>query len=383
MRLPFRTPELAARISAYENALTGARDDARRAVVHAEAAALLERLTAACQRFGVPLGGLPLAERRLFQRLATLTGREVVSESSPTAPPRAPTVAKVTPTTAPSAPATIRLSGTVAQLETLFVGLSSGASPTEIAARASKHSAHLERLCGPKGGVSQVAGNAGAAARHLSRLADPQYTAAIARGIARFKSHLGVALECKPLVGGALWRYRAGVLVLQPELYAAPDDLIDAIGETLRHRRRPPDLVAKLDTYLAGRNDAGLHRPAGRTRDLDLLFDDLNVRFFGGTLARPVLAWSPRATHRRFGVYFPHRDRVELNPLLDGPEVALETTAYVLYHELLHKVHGAEHRGGRRHVHTPAFRRDEARFPDAARHEAILGDLAQAAARGR
>jgi hypothetical protein len=44
---------------------------------------------------------------------------------------------------------------------------------------------------------------------------------------------------------------------------------------------------------------------------------------------------------------------------LNVPEIVVE---FVLYHELLHKHHGAKLVNGKRMVHTPEFRRSERKF---------------------
>jgi hypothetical protein len=50
---------------------------------------------------------------------------------------------------------------------------------------------------------------------------------------------------------------------------------------------------------------------------------------------------------------------------------------FVLFHELLHKRHGVQARGGRLAAHTPSFRRDEARHPRQGEAECFLSDLAR------
>ena len=86
--------------------------------------------------------------------------------------------------------------------------------------------------------------------------------------------------------------------------------------------------------------------PKGSFYDLDELFDGLNQRFFDGKLSRPVLSWSRRASRRSLGYYDPRF-------LVD----------YILYHEMLHVKHPAEHRSVRRCVHTKQFKAEERRFP--------------------
>ena len=129
--------------------------------------------------------------------------------------------------------------------------------------------------------------------------------------------------------------------------------------------------------------DAGLSRTRGRVFDLEAMFEEVNGRYFKGAIARPTLSWAPVVSTRVMGRYFPHQDRVELSPLLDDERLEADTVAFVLYHELLHKHHGAEHRKGRRHVHTRAFRRDEAAYAEAPLHDARLNEFFAAVSAAR
>jgi len=52
-----------------------------------------------------------------------------------------------------------------------------------------------------------------------------------------------------------------------------------------------------------------------------------------------------------------------------------QVVAYVLYHELLHRVLGAQRQGSRRRYHTSSFRRAEKRFRGHDRAETFLNAL--------
>ena len=106
----------------------------------------------------------------------------------------------------------------------------------------------------------------------------------------------------------------------------------------------------------------------GRHHDLDRMFADLNVRYFGGKLRKPAVGWSKRGSRRLLGHYDPAHDSIVLSKLLDRGEVPAFVVEYVLFHEMLHVKHPVEYRTSRRCVHTPAFKRDEkafARFDEA------------------
>lgn len=98
--------------------------------------------------------------------------------------------------------------------------------------------------------------------------------------------------------------------------------------------------------------------------DLSELFDNLNAIYFAGKVRKPLLAWHPRANYRTLGTYNFTWDILCVSRIFNDrriPEVALR---FILYHEMLHIVHGARHVDGRLIAHTPAFRRDERRFAE-------------------
>ena len=66
----------------------------------------------------------------------------------------------------------------------------------------------------------------------------------------------------------------------------------------------------------------------------------------------------------------------------DSPEVSSTLVDYVMYHELLHKKHGAILVNGRRVAHSPAFRDDERRFIGWKQAEDELTRLAHRQAKG-
>jgi hypothetical protein len=102
--------------------------------------------------------------------------------------------------------------------------------------------------------------------------------------------------------------------------------------------------------------------PRGKAHDLDELFTQLNVLYFGGQLERPTLSWSRRQTHRVLG----HHDHVHraiiVSSTLDDPSIPRFVVEYVLYHEMLHVKHPARLVSGRTVYHGRAFREDERLF---------------------
>ncbi len=174
----------------------------------------------------------------------------------------------------------------------------------------------------------------------------------------------------RPCDGVAVWRLATGWLS------ARKGDFEDLAAAVSRKRGRPParerlvrhrafiespgfrEVDRELERLLAGDQ----YEPRGRFRDLRAIFAGVNREFFGGRLVRPRLHWPTRASRGRFGSYDRVRDVVCMNPVLDDPRVPEHVTAYVLYHELLHKRHGFRLAGTRRMAHTREFAADERRF---------------------
>lgn len=117
---------------------------------------------------------------------------------------------------------------------------------------------------------------------------------------------------------------------------------------------------------------------AGRVYQLDLLFDQLNDRFFAGSLPKPRLGWSPRPTRRIFGHYDEVLDTIVISRSLDHPAVPQYVVEFVLYHEMLHLKYPVQIVQGRRRHHTPHFREEERRFPEYESAHEILNAVAEA-----
>ena len=121
-------------------------------------------------------------------------------------------------------------------------------------------------------------------------------------------------------------------------------------------------------------------RTAGRTHDLEAIFQSVNRDYFDARLGMPRIQWNHISTLREFGRFEPATDMIVLSRRLDAPDVPEQVVAYVLYHELLHRVLGAQRDGGRRLYHTPSFRRAEKRFRGHEQAERFLNTLSH---RGR
>jgi Protein of unknown function DUF45 len=115
----------------------------------------------------------------------------------------------------------------------------------------------------------------------------------------------------------------------------------------------------------------------GRHFDLEKMFEDLNEKYFAGSLKRPHIGWSTRSWRRQFGCYDPGPDQILLNRRMDHPGVPKVAVEYVLYHEMLHVKHPTRRSGCSLLSHSSEFRSEEKRFADFDRARRILDQLAR------
>jgi len=189
-------------------------------------------------------------------------------------------------------------------------------------------------------------------------------------------------------------RLREGRLLIRLSdlLQAAPEAVLEALAHILlrklyrqpipevynaRYRRfiGQKEIVAKAHLIRQIRGRKQLTSPQGCHYDLDRLFDDLNLRFFQGWLAKPNLSWAAAASRRNLGHYDPAHNAILISRIFDAPRVPQFVLEYVLYHEMLHLRHPVRMRGSRRCVHSPEFRGEERRFPQWAEAESLLKRL--------
>ncbi len=120
------------------------------------------------------------------------------------------------------------------------------------------------------------------------------------------------------------------------------------------------EVLIEMDSYVAATSPTG----RGHIHNLDESFERVNAAYFKGLMQKPLLVWNRTPTLRKFGHYQPGRDTVMISVSLDDPKVPAFVLDFVIYHELLHKKHGATIVNGRRLSHSPAFRADESLFAD-------------------
>ncbi|MGH9475755.1 MAG: M48 family peptidase [Terriglobales bacterium] len=189
-------------------------------------------------------------------------------------------------------------------------------------------------------------------------------------------------------------RLREGKLLvrLSDLLQSAPETVLEALAHIMLNKlyRRPipekynaryrrflgrQDVVAKTHLIRQIRGRKRLGSAQGRHYDLEVLFDELNQRFFQGWMARPNVAWAAAASRHNLGHYDPAHNAILISRIFDTARVPRFVLEYVLYHEMLHLRHPVRMRGSRRCVHSSEFRAEERRFPAWREAEAALKQL--------
>jgi hypothetical protein len=178
-------------------------------------------------------------------------------------------------------------------------------------------------------------------------------------------------------------RLAEGVLevTMSDMLEHAPAPVQEALAQILLsklfRRSLDPDVIAQYRLYL-NRSDirGALHRikkergrktflgPAGRTYNLETIFDELDREYFNSSVPKPKLGWSVKPSRTALGHYDPAHHTIVVSRFLDRPEVPRLVVKYVMFHEMLHIMHPTKHNGARRCVHTPEFKRAERTFRD-------------------
>jgi hypothetical protein len=127
---------------------------------------------------------------------------------------------------------------------------------------------------------------------------------------------------------------------------------IDANDDKVRRNTEPRPLPVDVE---------------GRWHNLQLIFDELNARYFAGRI-RARISWGPRTSRKpgrdsiKLGSYTLEDELIRIHPVLDAMDVPRYYIEWVVYHEMLHEVHDMPVIDGRRVYHTPEFRRAEAQF---------------------
>src|SRR5690606_22494209 len=126
--------------------------------------------------------------------------------------------------------------------------------------------------------------------------------------------------------------------------------VLGAFIDSQQHRVRPVGRAA--------------HKPALETRgrffDLREIYDDLNARYFGGSIDARI-TWGQKCGKPRrrnsikMGSYSVEEKLIRVHRSLDRAFVPRYFVEWIVFHEMLHQVHKATVVNGRRMFHTPAF----------------------------
>jgi Protein of unknown function DUF45 len=175
------------------------------------------------------------------------------------------------------------------------------------------------------------------------------------------RAPLAVLEGASALLLARVYRRRAPAALVRPYLdYARSHRTRDRISRMRRGRVRPASTG-----------------PRGAHFDLHKLFDQLNEKYFAGSLQRPHIGWSSRTWRRQFGCYDPGPNQILLNRRMDHPRVPQLAVEYVLYHEMLHVKHPTRRSGCSLVSHSREFRAEEKRFADFDRARRVLDHLAR------
>src|SRR5580698_1279491 len=148
--------------------------------------------------------------------------------------------------------------------------------------------------------------------------------------------------------------------ILLGKLFRRPAARIYAHRYRLYLNRRDVRRQMHLVRQIRGRKFVS--GPQGSHYNLEAVFEALNMQYFDGLLARPLLGWSRQASRSMLGHFDPSHNAIIISRIFDNagvPGLALE---YVMFHEMLHLRHPVEHAGARRRVHTREFRQAEKQF---------------------
>jgi hypothetical protein len=166
---------------------------------------------------------------------------------------------------------------------------------------------------------------------------------------------------------------RAIAHILLAKIYRRPIDR----GHAARYRKYvgSHDIVRKAHLVRQMRGRKMLRPARGHVYDLDLMFEELNTRFFHGLMARPRMSWSQTRTRRILGHYDPAHNAIVISRIFDHPSMPRYVLEYIVYHEMLHLKYPVRLRGSRRCVHSKEFQTEEKLFPHVVDANAFLKRL--------
>jgi len=149
--------------------------------------------------------------------------------------------------------------------------------------------------------------------------------------------------------------------ILLAKLYRKP--IAPAHGARYRRYVSSREMARKADLIRHLRGRKRFEGAQGRAYDLEAIFEELNLRFFHGLLARPPMTWSGNHARNSLGHYDPAHNTIVISRIFDSAQVPRYAVEYLIFHEMLHLKHPVRLRGSRRCVHPPEFQAEEKLFP--------------------
>jgi hypothetical protein len=185
-------------------------------------------------------------------------------------------------------------------------------------------------------------------------------------------SHIHVRIS--DLLEGAPARVLEAIAhILLAKVYRQPIEAPQAV--CFRRYVASKDMRAKTHLVRQMRGRKRIQSARGMVYDLERIFDYLNVRFFHGLLARPLMTWSQVHSRRSLAHYDPAHNTIVVSRIFDHHRVPRYALEYIVYHEMLHLKHPVKLRGSRRCVHGPEFQAEEKVFPELERAKTFLKGL--------
>ena len=150
-------------------------------------------------------------------------------------------------------------------------------------------------------------------------------------------------------------------------------------GALARYRRylNRADIRRRLQQVKQQRGRKAIRDPKGGHFDLCAIFEELNLKYFHGLMARPQLGWSLRPSRTTLGHYDPSHNVIVITRLFDNESVPELLVRFVMFHEMLHLRYPTQHKGVRRCVHTKEFKEAECQFEGYAEAKLALRAFAE------